>query len=130
MIPVGPADGRERVEGHFPKSARLLRPAEFKNVFANPVRVSRNGVVVLACRNDLGHARMGLAVAKRHVRRAHERNRIKRLARETFRQHPFRACGMDCVVLTRAGADQVSSKDLGLALNFAWQRLFDQCAKS
>ena len=118
------------MEKNFPKTARLLKPAEFKSVFSNPVRVSRNGVVVLACKNELGHARMGLAVAKRHVRRAHERNRIKRLARETFRRHPFRACSMDCVVLTRAGVEQVSNKGLSVALNFAWQRLFDQCAKS
>lgn len=114
----------------FPKRARLLKPAEFKNVFADPVRISRNGVIVLACRNELGFARLGLAVAKCHVRRAHERNRIKRLARETFRQHVLRSCGIDCVLLTRAGVEQVSNDELRTALNFAWQRLFDQCAKS
>jgi len=116
------------MEKTFPKAARLLRPAEFKSVFADPVRISRNGVVVLARLNGLGVARLGLAVAKRHVRRAHERNRIKRLARETFRRHAFRACGMDCVVLTRAGVDQVSNDELRAALDFAWQRLLDRCA--
>ncbi|MFZ5466910.1 MAG: ribonuclease P protein component [Pseudomonadota bacterium] len=118
------------METPFPKRARLLRPAEFKNVFADPVRVSRNGVVVLARRNELGFARLGLAVAKRHVRRAHERNRIKRLARETFRQHAFCGCGMDCVLLTRAGVEQVPNGELRAALDFAWQRLLDRCAES
>ncbi len=118
------------MEAPFPKNARLLRPAEFKNVFDDPVRISRNGVIVLARKNQLGHARIGLAVAKRHVRRAHERNRIKRLARETFRQHPVRDCSLDCVVLTRAGVGEVPNDQLRAAFNFAWQRLLDRCAAS
>ncbi|MEW6765930.1 MAG: ribonuclease P protein component [Pseudomonadota bacterium] len=118
------------MEASFPKHARLLRPAEFKKVFDDPVRVSRNGVIVLARKNDTGYARLGLAVAKRHVRRAHERNRIKRLARETFRQHPLRTCAVDCVVLTRAGVGEVSNDHLRAAFNFAWQRLHERCAES
>jgi len=115
---------------NFPKSARLLRPAEFKNVFNDPVRFSRNGVIVLARKTASGTARVGLAVAKKHVKRAHERNRIKRLARETFRLHPVRNCGMDCVVLVRHGVAEASNEELRTALNAAWKRLFEQCAAS
>lgn len=114
----------------FPKSARLLRPAEFKNVFNDPVRFSRHGVIVLARKTESGAARVGLAIAKKHVKRAHERNRIKRLARETFRLHPVRNCGMDCVVLVRGGVADASNEELRTALNAAWKRLFEQCAAS
>ncbi|MGK0673772.1 MAG: ribonuclease P protein component [Halothiobacillaceae bacterium] len=118
------------METSFPKRVRLLRPAEFKNVFTDSLRVSRNGVVVLARRNELGFARLGLAVAKRHIKRAHERNRIKRLARETFRQHALRRCSMDCVLLTRTGVEQLPNGELRATLDFVWQRLLDQCNKS
>lgn len=114
----------------FPKSARLLRPAEFKNVFDDPVRFSRHGVIVLARKTESTTSRIGLAIAKKHVKRAHERNRIKRLARETFRLHPVRDCGMDCVVLVRGGVAEASNEDLRKALNAAWKRLSDQCAAS
>ena len=114
----------------FPKSARLLRPAEFKNVFNDPVRFSRNGVVVLARKSTSPTARVGLAVAKKHVKRAHERNRIKRLARETFRLHPARDCGMDCVVMVRHGVAEASNEELRAAFNAAWKRLAEQCAAS
>ncbi|MDD2894065.1 MAG: ribonuclease P protein component [Halothiobacillaceae bacterium] len=114
----------------FPKSARLLRPAEFKNVFKDPVRFSRNGVIVLARKTASSTARVGLAVAKKHVKRAHERNRIKRLARETFRLHAVRHCGMDCVVLVRHGVADASNEDLRTALNAAWKRILEQCAAS
>ncbi|MEF3192899.1 MAG: ribonuclease P protein component [Halothiobacillaceae bacterium] len=118
------------METTFPKRARLFRPAEFKSVFADPVRVSCNGVVVFARRNELGYARLGLAIARRHVKRAHERNRIKRLARETFRLHALRKCGVDCVLLALAGVEQLPNRELRAALIFVWQRLLDQCAES
>lgn len=114
----------------FPKSARLLRPAEFKNVFDDPVRFSRSGVIVLARRTPNPTGRLGLAVAKKHVKRAHERNRIKRLARETFRLHPIKGCGLDCVVMVRGGADKTSNEELRRALNAAWSRFCEQCAAS
>jgi ribonuclease P protein component len=45
------------------------------------------------------HTRFGLAVAKRFARRAVERNRIKRLAREVFRHHAVKASGFDLVIV-------------------------------
>ncbi|MEW5838810.1 MAG: ribonuclease P protein component [Pseudomonadota bacterium] len=114
----------------FDKGARLLRPAEFKNVFDDPVRFSRHGVIVLARKTQNPTGRLGLAVAKKHVRRAHERNRIKRLARETFRLHPVRGCALDCVVMVRGGADKASNEELRRALNAAWSRFFERCAAS
>lgn len=43
-------------------------------------------------------ARMGLIVAKRVVRHAHERNRHKRVCRETFRVHQGQLPAMDLVI--------------------------------
>ncbi len=115
------------MDASLPKRARLLKPAEFKHVFDDPVRISRNGIVVLARQNTLGYARLGLAISKRHVRRAHERNRLKRLARESFRQHAIRACPLDCVVLSRPGVERLDNAELRAALDQAWQRLTERC---
>ncbi len=114
----------------FPRRARLLRPDEFKRVFEDPVRFARHGVIVLSRKTQGGTARLGLAVAKKHVRRAHERNRIKRLARETFRLHPVRHCPLDCVVLVRSGVEKSSNEELRQALNGAWRKLVEQCSVS
>jgi len=48
--------------------------------------------------NDTGAARLGLVVGKRQARRACDRNRVKRIAREVFRQWPGRSLPMDVVV--------------------------------
>lgn len=38
--------------------------------------------------NAHGYPRLGLVVGKKQVRRAHDRNYIKRILREIFRTHP------------------------------------------
>mgnify|MGYP000920414266 CR=1 FL=1 len=69
----------------FPRAARLLKAAEF---------AALRGGQRLACRhfhaefrsNALASCRLGLAVSKRVSKRAVQRNRLKRLARESFRR--------------------------------------------
>lgn len=46
-------------------------------------------------------ARLGIVVAKRNVKLAVARNRIKRLVRETFRQQQQRLNGLDIVVVIK-----------------------------
>lgn len=46
--------------------------------------------------------RLGMAVAKRHAKRAVERNLLKRLLREAYRQHPLSGLPVDIVVSLRA----------------------------
>ena len=69
----------------FPRCARLLKPAQFKHVFANGRRVAGRGFQLHVLPGS-GCARLGLAVSKRVDGRAVVRNRIKRSARELFRQ--------------------------------------------
>lgn len=47
------------------------------------------------------NSRFGIAVVKRLARRAVERNRIKRLAREVFRRHAVKTRGLDLVLSLR-----------------------------
>lgn len=48
-----------------------------------------------------GLSRLGLSVPKRQAPRAVDRNRLKRLAREAFRQHAARDRGLDLVFTVR-----------------------------
>lgn len=52
--------------------------------------------VLYARPNSLGHARLGIVVAKRFAPRAVTRNLVKRLARELFRKSGLIAA--DCIV--------------------------------
>lgn len=68
-------------------------------------------------------ARLGLAVAKKHVRRAVDRNRIKRLLRESFRRHQQQLMGFDLVVLIKPGIHKVDNPTLFSSIEKHWQRL-------
>lgn len=58
-----------------------------------------------------GVARVGLAIAKKQVQRAHERQRIKRIVRETFRTCD-QIAPRDFVVLARTSAISASNAQL------------------
>jgi len=112
----------------FSRSLRLLTPQDFKQVFdAAAFKVSTKEVLILARANALGHPRLGLVIAKKHVRRATARNRIKRIIRETFRhqQQLFTgpAAGLDVVILARGGIDRLDNRSLHEQLNPLWRQL-------
>ncbi len=71
-------------------------------------------------------SRLGIALTRRLVPSALERNRVKRLARELFRRHPLKRSGLDCVVALRERFDPGNAA----ALRDELSGLFDQAARS
>jgi ribonuclease P protein component len=115
----------------FPRQLRLLKPQEFKRIFqATDCKSVDQYLTVLARRNSLPHARLGLAISKRVIKTAVGRNRIKRLVRESFRQQQADLQALDIVVLCRNGAVDASNEVLFAALDKHWHRLNKRCANS
>lgn len=106
----------------FTREQRLLTGAQFKNVFANPRRSSDRYFTVLARDNGRTRARLGLAVAKKRIRLAVGRNRIKRLVRESFRHHANSLGAVDVVVMSRFDG-RADSTSLMRSLRSHWKRI-------
>jgi len=102
------------------RSQRLRTPAEFRRVFAEPVRAGDRHVTVLARANGRDHARLGLSAARRHLRRSVDRNRFKRIVRESFRAHQGSLAGLDVVVLARGAAAQADARELRASVDRQW----------
>ena len=111
----------------LPSAARLCRARDYKRVFDQPLR-SKDRLLTVLCRsNDLDHPRLGIAVAKKNVRRAVTRNRVKRVVREYFRLHRHLPPNLDLVVLGRPGVGKCSNSEIHRSLERHCQRLTKQC---
>lgn len=106
----------------FPRQRRLLRPAEFQRVFRQKTLRSADDVLTLfAAPNSLSYSRLGLAIAKKQLRHAHQRNLIKRLVRESFRQQNLPP--IDIVVMVRSPIAKLPNLTVTQCLDRHWQRL-------
>jgi len=112
----------------FPPQLRLKKPAEFKKVFAKPVKSSDTYFTLLAIKNDLDHPRLGLAIAKKNIKKAVHRNVIKRAVRENFRIQQQRLGNIDIVVLARREAVDAPLELLRKSLDNHWLKLVSRCA--
>jgi ribonuclease P protein component len=112
----------------FPPQLRLKKPAEYKNVFAKPVKSSDTYFTLLAVKNDFDHPRLGLAIAKKNIRKAVHRNMIKRTVRENFRIQQQSLGNIDIVVLARREAVDAPLEVLRKSLEKHWLRLVSRCA--
>lgn len=93
------------------------------------VRSSDVFFTVLACPNDLDHARLGLAISRKAAGNAVSRNRIKRLVRESFRQHQPDLPALDLVVMTKAPARTATADALRASMATNWRRVVQRCEK-
>ena len=62
-------------------------------------------------------------IAKKNIRKATGRNRVKRHIRETFRLKQGELGSLDIVVLARRGLDELENYDINKLLTRQWHKL-------
>jgi len=107
----------------FGRTSRLCAAAEYRRVFENAQRFSNSGFTMLARANGLGIPRLGMAISRKNVRRAVDRNRIKRIVRESFRLNQECLGGVDLVVLANARTVRAGNPELRTAIEDLWGRI-------
>jgi ribonuclease P protein component len=90
-----------RAEG-FSRRYRFTLQGSFGAVLQNSRKFRSPHAVLHVSTGSSGSSRLGVAIARRVVRSAVERNRMKRAAREAFRRHPVKGSGLDLVLLFRS----------------------------
>jgi ribonuclease P protein component len=111
----------------FTRELRLLTPSHFKFVFDDAIPAVSPQLTILARQNSLDFPRLGITIAKKRVKLAHDRNRIKRLIRESFRTNQLELPKTDIIVIGKHGLDKLSNEEIFNLLNKLWKKLSHRC---
>ncbi|HET9835893.1 MAG TPA: ribonuclease P protein component [Rhodanobacteraceae bacterium] len=107
----------------LPPSVRLRRAADFAALRHAPGRLDTRFFLIRYRASEVDSARLGLAVSRRVSKRAVDRNRIKRNARESFRRARVRVPAFDLLLIARQQAVTATGPALRADLDAAWSRL-------
>ncbi len=112
MVAEGKKKGLE-INEQFPKQLRVRKRSEFQIIFkqGKPVRSKLFKAVVLKTANT--YPRLGVAISKRIFKKAVDRNRTKRIVRETFRKlkAKLQLAGLDIVVIAKKQGDKNEQRE-------------------
>lgn len=112
-----------RPEG-FSRRHRFSARGSFGPVLRSPRKLRGNCVVLNVLEGHGDFSRLGIALTRRMVPSAVDRNHLKRLVREEFRHHEVKQRRLDCVVALRKPFDAT----LAPALRVELRQLLDQLA--
>jgi ribonuclease P protein component len=82
----------------FEKKFRLLSARDFEELKVDSQSYKKSALIVYFKKNSFNQARIGLSVPKK-IGKAHDRNRLKRIMRELFRQSPYKFFGFDILLV-------------------------------
>ncbi|MEZ5497879.1 MAG: ribonuclease P protein component [Steroidobacteraceae bacterium] len=115
----------------LPASRRLRLAREFTVVHAKGLRIGDGFFTMAYTSNNLGAARIGLAISKRAIgKKSVDRNRIRRLIRESFRLNQHQLPAVDVVVSARHRAQGADRAQLRASLESLWKKLAATCESS
>lgn len=114
-------------EYRFTRDHRLLTSSDYRRVFDDAeYKVSCRYILMLAIRHK-SLSRLGVVVSKKNISKAVQRNRVKRLVRESFRRTKSQIPNLDVVVLIRRGIEGLPNVIISSKMEFLWK---DLCSKS
>lgn len=112
----------------FSKEYRLLKPAHFEHVFNEAVPSVSPQLTILARKSDSNNPRLGITIPKKRVKKACDRNRVKRIIRESFRVKKQQLPEIDIVVIGKSGLSELNNSEISNLLEKLWKKLIKRCA--
>jgi ribonuclease P protein component len=114
----------------FGANLRLRSKLQFDAIYAGSRRVDDRFFAMRVKPNGLPHPRVGLAVAVKTAGSGVNRNRLRRLVRESFRLAQFELPAVDVVVAAKFPAAEAPATSLRASLATLWKRVASTCATS
>ena len=112
----------------LPSWRRVRRKSEFETAYAQGWRLGDGFFGVIVRPNGAAGARLGLAIGTKVAGNSVERNRIRRVIRESFRVRQLDLPAVDLIVSARARVRAARNPELRASLESLWDKVKEQCA--
>ena len=103
------------------KEYRVKKSQDFDNIIRKKQSFANRQFVIYYQENKLDHMRLGISVSKKLVK-AHERNRLKRYVRESFKTRKDFLKNYDIIIIVRPAAKGLSFLEFGSSIDHVLKR--------
>jgi len=103
------------------KEYRVKKSQDFDNIIRKKQSFANRQFVIYYQENKLDHMRLGISVSKK-LGKAHERNRLKRYVRESFKTRKDFLKNYDIIIIVRPGAKGLSFLEFGSSIDQVLKR--------
>ena len=107
----------------YSRRHRYDAPGSFGPILRHGRKLRGRYVVVNVATGRSAESRLGLALTRRGIPRAVDRNRLRRIAREAFRRHRLKHAGLDCVIALRGAYDEMNAQAIADELRGLFNQL-------
>ena len=95
----------------YPKKLRLKNREQIQHAFYKAKKISCRKFSFFFKPNNLNYPRLGLIIGKKAIQHAVQRNRFKRIVKESFRLQQHDLNGLDLIFVAYKGLDKISNED-------------------
>lgn len=103
------------------KEYRVKKSQDFDNIIRKKQSFANRQFVIYYQENKLDHMRLGISVSKK-LGKAHERNRLKRYVRESFKIRKDFLKNYDIIIIVRPAAKGLSFLEFGSSIDHVLKR--------
>ena len=103
------------------KEYRVKKSQDFDNIIRKKQSFANRQFVIYYQENKLDHMRLGISVSKK-LGKAHERNRLKRYVRESFKTRKDFLKNYDIIIIVRPAAKGLSFLEFGSSIDHVLKR--------
>lgn len=104
----------------FSKYIRLIFTHQFQKIYQNNKKKKTQEFILLTHLNNLNFPRLGILISKRNIKKSHDRNRIKRLIRESFRLLQYQLKCVDFLIIVQQKAYFLNNTSIFYKLKKLW----------
>ena len=103
------------------KEYRVKKSQDFDNIIRKKQSFANRQFVIYYQENKLDHMRLGISVSKK-LGKAHERNKLKRYVRESFKTRKDFLKNYDIIIIVRPATKGLSFLEFGSSIDHVLKR--------